>query len=371
MRTRPRPLFLAAAALVFAAAAPAQSPTATAPPPAVVDVAPAVKAEFAPLYWAPASVASREDARVAAEAGGRVVAVAAVGTVLRRGDVLARLDDAALVLEERQAAAEVGRLVAQVDYARRQEQRYTALVRDAGISGAQLDQAIAERRMREQDLAAARVALEQVRLRRRQAQVLAPFDGVVVERSVERGEYVAAGAPVARLVNTQALEVRARAPVALVGRLREGVGVTLRHAGGHRAHRLSTVVPVGDGASRQVELRFALAPEAAAEAGLVVGSALEVGVPSDLPRQVVAVPADALVMRGDGNHVVRVDAGGQAERVPVEAGAVLNGLVEVQGGVRPGDRLVVRGAERLQPGQRVSIGPRLERPVAALAGNPR
>lgn len=368
MPARYRPLFLALASLAFAAAAPAQSPSSPAPPPAAVDVAPAVRADFAPRYWAAASVASREDARVAAETAGRVVSVAEVGTVLRRGDVLARLDDASLALDERQAAAEMARLQAQVDYARRQEQRYTALVRDAGISGAQLDQAIAERRMREQDLAAARVALEQVQLRRRQARVLAPFDGVVVERSVERGEFLAAGAPVARLVNTGALEVRARAPVALVGHLGEGVEVTVRQPGLVGSHRLDTVVPVGDGASRQVELRFALDPAVAAAAGLAVGSALEVGVPSDLPREVVAVPVDALVMRGDGSHVMRVGEGQQAERVPVEPGAVLGGLVEVAGAVRPGDPLVVRGAERLQPGQRVSITPRPEQPLAALAG---
>ena len=368
MQTRLRPLFLAIAALAFAAAAPAQSPSTPAPPPAVVDVAPAVKVDFAPLHWAPASVASREDARVAAETGGRVVSVAEVGTVLRRGDVLARLDDASLQLDERHAAAELARLVAQVDYARRQEQRYTALVRDAGISGAQLDQAIAERRVREQDAAAARVVLEQVRLRRRQAQVLAPFDGVVVERLVERGEFLSAGAPVARLVNTSALEVRARAPVALVGHLREGVGVTLRHDGVATGHLLATVVPVGDEVSRQVELRFPLDPDVAAAGGLAVGSAVELGVPRDPPRQVLAVPVDALVMRGDGSHVVRVGEGGQAERIAVEPGAVLDGLVEITGEVRAGDRLVVRGAERLQPGQRLSITPRPGRPLATLAG---
>src|SRR5690606_26112327 len=119
----------------------------------------------------------------------------------------------------------------QVELARRQEERYRALVAAAGISGAQLDQVIAERTMREQDLASANVALEQARLALRQSIVRAPFDGVVVERSVLRGEFLVPGDPVARLVNTQALEVRARAPVTLVSHLREGVPVSLRHEG--------------------------------------------------------------------------------------------------------------------------------------------
>lgn len=355
---------IAAAALFAAAAAIAQSPATVPSPPAVVDVAPAVAAEFAPLHWSPGSVASREDARVAAEIGGRVVEVAEVGARVRRGEPLARLDDAALVLAERQAVAELGRLQAQVDYARRQEARFAALVRDAAISGAQLDQASAERRMREQDLAAAQVALEQARLARRQSTVRAPFDGVVVERLVQRGEFLAVGAPVARLVNTGALEVRGRAPVELAGRLAAGAAVSLRDGGRVLPATLLAVVPVGDEASRQVELRASVP----AGGGWVAGAAVELGVPRDVARRVVAVPRDALVLRRDGAHVVRVGGDGGSERVPVRTGAAEGELVEVDGAIRPGDRLVVRGAERLQPGQRVAVAAAPGRVVASLAG---
>lgn len=337
--------------LAIAGASVAQAPPA--PPPAPVDAATAVRAEFAPLHWAPGTVASREDARVAAEIAGRVVEVAEVGRELRRGDVLARLDDAPFRLREQQAQADLARLQAQLELVRKQEARYQALVRDAGISGAQLDQVTAERRMREQDVVAARVALEQARLARRQAVVRAPFDGVVVERAVEAGEYLGVGAPVARVVNTRALEVRTRAPVALASRLRPGGRVTLRDGGRSEDFVVGTVVPVGDGASRQLELRFALDAERAA--GLAVGAAVQVGVPRDEPRAAVAVPRDALLLRPEGSYVVRIGDDGLAQRIPVETGAVQGGLVEVKGGIRAGERLVVRGAERLRPGQAVSV----------------
>jgi RND family efflux transporter MFP subunit len=325
------------------------------PLPANVDLAPAVRADFAPLHWTPASIVSREDARIAAEIGGRVVSVAEVGSRLRRGEPLAQLDDAALRLGERQAQAELARLQAQLDYARRQEERYQALLAKAGISGAQLDQASAERRMREQDVAMAQVALEQARLQRRRATVRAPFDGIVVERAIEAGEFLALGAPVARLVNPLALEVRARAPVALAGHLEEGTAVTLRIGEASQALQLSTMVPVGDEASRQLELRVGLDAETSEAEGLVVGAAVRLGVPSDAPRQVVAVPRDALILRKEGNYVVRVGDDRAAERVPVDTGAAQGELVEVVGAIRAGDWLVVRGGERLQPGQRVSV----------------
>ncbi|KFN51054.1 efflux RND transporter periplasmic adaptor subunit [Arenimonas composti] len=338
------------AARADAAAAPTAAPEA---PPARVEVAPAVAAEFAPRHWAPGSVASRADARIAAETGGRVVFVAEVGSVLQAGDVIARLDETPLRLREREAEADLARLRAQLDYARRQQERYAALVRSGGISGAQLDQVAAERRMREQDVAAALVALEQAQLALRQAAVRTPFAGIVVERSVERGEFLAVGAPVARLVDTAALELRARAPVALAAGLREGVAVTVRDGERQLELPLATVVPVGDEASRQLELRVALPPSAVGEHGWVVGAALQLGVPSEAPRPVVAVPRDALLMRRDGDFVVRVTADGRGERLPVRTGLAENGLVEVDGGVQPGDMLVVRGGERLIEGQRV------------------
>lgn len=334
----------------------AQTPSAPqAPPPVAVEVAEAVKRDFAPLHWAPGSVVSREDARVASELGGRVVSVAEVGQSVRRGDALARLDEAALRLREQDNVANVERTQAQLDYAIAQESRYEQLAAESSISRAQLEQTRADRRVLEQDLARARVALEEVRHQRRQSTVRAPFDGVVAERFTQLGEYLATGAPVVRLVNTGALEVQARAPVALAAQLSVGAPVSVRVGEITHERPVTAVVPVGDEASRQLELRVALDLPA-----LNVGAAVDVGLPSAEPRAVVAVPRDALVLRGDGAFVMRVNAEAVAERVTVEAGTSQDGLVEVRGAVHAGDLLVVRGGERLQPGQRVEWSPPAE-----------
>ncbi|MFZ5662373.1 MAG: hypothetical protein ACOY9B_06630 [Pseudomonadota bacterium] len=87
----------------------------------------------------------------------------------------------------------------------------------------------------------------------------------------------------------------------------------------------------------------------------LLGSAVDVGLPRGPQREVVAVPRDALVLRREGDYVLRVGARDVAERVGVEAGDTVDGQVEVRGDVRPGDRLIVRGAERVQPGQTVRV----------------
>ena len=67
------------------------------------------------------------------------------------------------------------------------------------------------------------------------------------------------------------------------------------------------------------------------------------------------MPRDALVLRGSETFVFRVGADRKAERVAVETGRSSGALVEVLGGIAIGDTLVVRGAERLAPGQAVAI----------------
>jgi RND family efflux transporter MFP subunit len=322
-------------------------------PPAMVSLSEAVQAEFAPLHWASGSVVSREDARVASEFEGRVIDVSDVGRTVGKGDVLARLDDAALRLRARDDQANLARIEAQLEYAVSQEKRYEQLAAQASIASSQLDQSRSERRVLEQDLERARVALERTRHELKQSIVRAPFDGLVAERFVQRGEYVATGAPVVRLVNTRSVEILARAPVELASTLTEATRVTLRVGQRISEQTISAVVPIADAASRQLELRIALQ-----DADLSIGSAVEVGLPAAEPRLVVAVPRDALMLRKDGNYVMRVSDELTAERVRVDPGAVQDGLIEVDGAVQPGDQLIVRGGERVQPGQKVN-GPSL------------
>lgn len=364
MRTLHKTLIAAALAAVLVLPtidfdADASTPAKPEQPPAVVSVAPAVSAELAPRHWAPGSVISRRDARVASEESGRVVRVAEVGQYVRAGEPIAVLDDTALRLRESEHQADLARTQAQLGLATRQEQRYAQLAEQQNIARAQYDQLRSERDVLVQDLARSRSLLQQTRHQRAQRVVRAPFSGVVAERLVQLGEYVTGGAAVARIVDTAEREVRARAPVELAEHITVGMPVPVRVDGKEQAHPVSALVPVGDEASRQLELRIALGDEA-----LPIGSAVEVGLPSAAPRVAVAVPRDAVILRREGDFLLRVGANGKAERVPVRAGTEVGDLIEVIGTVKPGDRLVVRGGERVEPGQAVTVEPATRAPVA-------
>lgn len=349
---RPVPAGLLSLAAALAPCAMAQQPSA---PPAMVEVAEAVMAPIAPRRWVPGSVVSRDDARLATSAAGRVEYVAEVGTVLKTGDRVAQLEGEAIRLRLEDARSEVVRIRAQRELAERQNERLSTLAANHSIAANQLDEARAEVAQLGAQLRQAEVRVRSVQYEIDQTVVHAPFPGVVTERMVQRGEYVAAGAAIAHLVDTSNLEARVQAPLALAVALRPGMELEVRAGAASARGQVRAIVPVGEERSRQFELRLSLDG-----AALLVGSAVEVALPEREARDAVAVPRDALVTRNEGSHVVRVTADGSSERIEVRTGASDADLVAVEGALQPGDRVVIRGGERLSEGQKVQVAARGE-----------
>lgn len=320
-------------------------------PPAPVKIGKASRQSISTMMTATGTVVSRNDARIAAETPGRLTWVAEPGTVVERGGVLARVDDAALKLRLRDNDATVARLEANVKYLDSQVARFERLLEQKIGSQAQLDEATAQRDMIAQEIEQARVARAQTLHDLERARVVAPFSGQVVERLHQPGEFVNAGGELVRLVDTRHIEVRAQAPMQVASFLRSGSEVRVVDRANQEVRSpVRAVIPVGDERSRQMEVRVSL-PDAI----WPIGSPVSVELPTSAPLSVVAVPRDAVILRQDETYILRVTPGSKVERVPVSTGIGSGGLIEVKGKVTAGDRVIVRGGERLQPGQSVAV----------------
>lgn len=336
----------ALATVLASSGALAQAP----PPPAPVEVAPAINGEMAATVLAPGTVVSLHDARVASEISGRLTWVAEVGAWIEAGGVIARVDDQSLRLAVQNADATVRRLEASITFQEKQLERQRQLASEHIAAKNQVEEFEAQLEMSRQELVQARVARDQARLQLDRSAVAAPFAGQVVERLREAGEYISVGGEVARLVDTRNIEVRAQAPISVARHVDAGTAVEVRERGRMESASVRTVIPVGDERSRMIELRVSL------PAGeWLIGSAVRVALPNGEASTVVAVPRDALVLRQDAVFVFRVADDDTVEQVSVETGVGQGELVEVRGGIAAGDRVVVRGGERLRPGQKVQI----------------
>lgn len=325
-----------------------QAAAPAAPPPPSVNVATARMVRMAPKLALPGTVMSRSDSQLASEVEGRIAWVAEVGTVVKAGDVVARIDNKLAALQLQSDKAATARLSAQLSYDRDQAARMESLFNQNAIAKSARDQAKSTKDMNAAALAQAQASYQRSQYQYSHSDIRAPFSGRVVARLINAGEYATPGKPVVRLVDTGALEVSVQSPIDAAHYIGEGQALIVVIQNKPVTASVRAIVPVGDIASRTIEVRIALP----AGSGLV-GDAAKVFLPAARPHDVVAVPRDALVLREENTYVFKVDRHGQAQRIAVETGAEEGALVEIKGLVSPGERVIVRGAERLEAGQKV------------------
>ena len=337
--------------LAFCAAGPVSSQdSGFAVPPARVEVAAAEVREMAPSVDVPGTVVSLNDSRIASEIEGVLTWVAAVGADVAAGDLIARIDPRLIQIAVKRAQANVARLKSDFDYRQRQLERTDELAAKNSASRTLLDEARAQRDQAEHSLTDAKAALERAQADLARTEIRAPFAGHVTARLASVGEFVNVGEDVLRLVDTHRIEISLPASISLTRYIRQGMRVPVRNGDVAREHTVRTVVPVGDAVSRMVEVRLS-----AGDSEWLVGTPVQVSLPSDTAVSTVAVPRDALVERGSQTYVYRVKEDGSAEQVTVQTTAIVGLWVGVAGGIAAGDRVIVRGAERLSPGQAVEI----------------
>jgi len=321
------------------------------PPPAQVEVVTASMRLMAPQMEANATVISLNNAQISTEVEGPVVWLANVGTKVAKGDVIARIDDRLLAIAERRAKANVAGLKADLVFREADVERFKELATRDVASKARLDAVIAERDKVKEQINDAEASLDLARGDLARTQIRAPFAGHIVQRLANVGEYLTVGKEVIRLVDTENMEVAIAAPLAIRPYLKQGLAVEARTELGVQMLPIRTVVPVGEQTSRMMEVRLSLPSD-----DWIVGTPVSVILPKGEAKQSVSVPRDALILKGSTFYLFRVNADNKAEQLRVEVDAAVGNWVSLKGGVvAAGDKVIIRGGERLQPNASVVI----------------
>ena len=320
------------------------------PPPANVRVAMASVEALAPETIVPGTVVSRNDAKLAAEVEGRLLEVADVGTFASRGDEVAKIEDTTIKLRRDELLAEVERAEARLKYLESEEGRYVRLAESNLTAATKLEETRSDRDVSRSELRVAKSRLAQVEDQLDRTSIKAPFGGIVVERLMMPGERVDVGRNVVRMVDQQHLEVIARAPLEYYSYVRAGQQLKLRTGPVNTSGTVRTVVAVGSENTHQFELRLDIESNR-----FPVGQTLRVSIPTSDAREALVVPRDALVLRPEGITLFVVGEDKKAQQLTVTTGIDAGDRIEVMGELKDGDTVIVRGNERLRPGQSVSI----------------
>lgn len=320
------------------------------PPPAPVEVVDVEMTVLAPTLDIPGTVVSRNDARLAAEVPGRLTWVAEIGARVGKGENVATIEDAILRLQKQEFEGIVASVNSRRGFLEREVRRLRTLAQQNIAAKNQLDQTESDLAAAESDMGVATARLRQIEVQLARTKIVAPFPGIVTERLQNPGEHASPGVAVVRLIQPDDIEVVARAPLASLNYVTEGSELLVtgdRHKG---AGIVRTLVPFGDGRSHLFEIRVTLP-----STPWRIAESVRLGVPSAEPIEVLAVPRDALVLRREGTTVFRILDDSTAERITVTTGLGAGGMIQITGGINVGDRVVIRGAERLRDGQKVDV----------------
>jgi len=292
---------------------------------------------------------------VAAEVPGIVKAYPAKeGDFVKKGALLARLRSTNLNLRLEGALAAKQKVNYGLLLAEKELQRVKRLKVSDSIAERKYDDAVYQYDALTQDLLRSKVEIERLRYEIRQKRVLAPFDGFIAKEHTQVGEWVRTGGPVVTLMDLGQICIIADVPErysVLMSKDSEVKVIIKSVSSDLHTGRIYAVLPQGDIKSRTFPVKIRLN-----NPGHHIKGGMEAMVTFNLAgkRTTMLAPKDAVVTAGNKKLVYTV-AGGKAVPVEVDVLGYYGGDVAIEGKLKPGDMVVIRGNERLRPGQPVVI----------------
>lgn len=311
-----------------------------------VEVLVATPAAFEDVIEMTGTVEAPDDATLSAEASGTLTALAPLGTTIRRGGTVAQINATMgrAGLAQAQAALEAAQ--AQADLAQDQFERQEPLYADSIISAAEFQGVRTQRAATQAQVAQARAMLAQAQEQLAHTRISAPFTGTVEAHLAERGEQVAPGMQVVRLVSTEQVKVKAGVPERYAADIGVGTDVLIEPTAYGIPSQRGAVTFVGAAIDPQSRT-FPIEVQPASSTGaLKPEMVVRLAVSRSTLDDAIIVPLNAIERdeRGPSVFVVAGEAGDLVvERRPVELGASSNGRTVITAGLTAGDRVIVSG----------------------------
>ena len=306
-----------------------------------------------------------QEATVRAQISGTVLqTLVDEGSRVANGTLLARIDDRTIRDQYLSARSAVTSAQSTADVAKRNLERNERLSTAGAIADRDLDAARSQNEAAQSQLADARARLTLQEKQLADAQIRAPFTGIVARRQVSGGDVVQPGGEMFTIVDPTSMRLEASVPANQLAAIRVGSPVKFSVSGyPDRSFdgRITRINPIADPTTGQVRVVVSV-PNAGNN--LVGGLFAEGRVASESRRALVA-PAGAVDLTGVTPFVIRLK-GGKVERVDVELGLrdEDSERVEIKSGLTPGDTLLVGAARGITPGTVVRVSVPSDAPKA-------
>ncbi len=293
-----------------------------------------------------------------------------VGDRVKEGDLIAVLLKERLQWQHNLKRAEVANFAAQVRTKKRQIKllqqelaRLNSLKKSPAFSQARMDDKLQEVSVAESGVAEADARLRMANANLKltgislhDAEIRAPYGGVISKRHAEVGAYVGVGAPVATIIDDLSMEIEADVPaIRTVGLTADTIVSAVLEDKTKIDAAVRAVVPEENPRTRTRAVRF-IPAFGTASSQVAANQSVTLLLPAGEDRDVITVHKDAVVTK-KGKRVVFVVKDNKAEFRPVGLGEATGSRFSVVRGLKPGELVVIRGNERLRPGAPLTFRP--------------
>jgi RND family efflux transporter MFP subunit len=328
------------------------------PPPANVTTARVKSGLIAPQAEFIATVFYQEISDTAAEMSGLAEVVSfEEGQRVQEKQILVELGSELLRKRRQAAISSYEQILADLQIARIDLKRRKVLYKKKSIS----EQSYDETRYRvighEKRAAALKAQVEQFEIELKKKTIRAPFNGVVIKRHVDRGEWISEGETVAVIGKDDTIDIIAEVPERYIQYIKKDMPVNATVNGYHLSGNVIAVVPRGDFATRTFPVKI----RTTNEYSLIEGMSARVILPTAETVNTLIVPRDSVITKF-GQNVVYAVTDSKAHMMPVQ----IIGYEELTAGIRAkglkdGMLVVVEGNERLRDEQAVVYPKREDR----------
>jgi HlyD family secretion protein len=303
------------------------------------------------------AIAARYDMPIANEGEtGRIVGVyVEAGDHVKRGQILAKIDDSVLVQQVNRLAASLEQAQAQAALSAAEYRRAQGVEAAGALSAEDIEKRRATAITDAANVKVVAAQLAEGRARLERARISAPIDGTVLTRSAEVGQIAApGGAALFRIASGGEVEMRGQIAEQDLAQVKVGQAATVYLTGIARPFT-GTVRLLGaviDPATRLGDIRITLKPDPALRPGAFARAVVDI---DKMQRPVL--PQTAVLADSSGSYVLIVNAANKVERRPVRVSGMTDTGAIIGGGLTGNERVVATAGGFLRDGEEVKVAP--------------
>ena len=321
-------------------------------PPASVSVAKVVRWQVVPQSEFIATIFYQEISDTAAEISGLVEKVHfEEGQRVKKRQILVELGSDILRKRLQATTASFEQILSELEIAGIDLKRREKLFEKKSISKQSYDENKFRVIGHEKRAASLKAEVARLEIELEEKIIRAPFEGIVINRNVDRGEWISEGETVAVIGKDDTIDIVAEIPERFVQYIKNGMAVKATANGSNFVGTVIAIVPKGDVATRTFPIKIRTPNEHA----LIEGMSARVTLPTGETMQTLIVPRDAVISKF-GQNIVYAVVDAKSNMIPVQV-VGYNGLsagIESQR-LTEGMLVVVEGNERLRNGQAVAF----------------